>query len=133
MSDEIMMGVCRFCGQTYQIRDAETQEEADERASQICQCDDARKNKRILDVIRDAKDKADDLLGEIGAEDGFIPVENEHVRALIYAAIRLVAYGELRETTMQIIGRGVVKVKASGVGGVKIERSRTLRRSEETV
>ncbi len=28
MSDEIMMGVCRFCGQALQVR-AETQEEAE--------------------------------------------------------------------------------------------------------
>ena len=133
MSDEIMMGVCRFCGQTYQIQDAETQEEADERASQICQCDDARKNKRILDVIRDAKGKADDLLGEIGEEDGFVPVTDEGVRALIDASIGRAAFGEIREAAFQIIGHGVVKITSTKSGGVKIERSRTLRRSEETV
>ena len=133
MDENIMLGACRYCGQTYQIRDAKTQQAADERATMICQCDDALQNKRILDVIREAKEKADDLLGEIGEQDGFVPVENEQVRELIYAAIRLVAIRELKETTMQILGRGVVKIKASGIGGVKIERSRTLKRSEETV
>lgn len=133
MDENIMLGACRYCGQTYQIRDAKTQQAADEQATMICQCDDALQNKRILDVIREAKEKADDLLGEIGEQDGFVPVENEQVRELIYAAIRLVAIRELKETTMQILGRGVVKIKASGIGGVKIERSRTLKRSEETV
>ena len=132
MSDEIMMGVCRFCGQTLQMR-AETQAEADERASQACQCPGAAQTRRVMETIRDARDKAEDLLGEGGALDGFVPIEDSGMRALIDAAIELIAVGELKEASMQISGRGAVKVKASGVGGVKIERSRTLRRSEETV
>lgn len=132
METGTVIGVCRYCGQTQQVR-AETQEEADARATQACQCDGARKEKRIRDVIRDAKERAEDLLGEGGALDGFVPIEDSGVRALIDAAIELIAVGELKEASMQINGRGAVKVKASGVGGVKIERSRTLKRSEETV
>ena len=131
MENEIITGACRYCGQLHQTTGV-TQEEADRIATQACQCDGARKEKRIRDVIRDAREKADDLLGEIGEQEGFIQVENEGVRGLINDAITLVAYGELREASLQIIGRGVVKVKSSGIGGVKIERTRTLKRSEET-
>ena len=132
MENEIITGACRFCGQLHQTTGV-TQAEADRIATQACQCDGARKEKRIRDVIRDAREKADDLLGEIGEQEGFIQVENEGVRGLINDTITLVAYGELREASLQIIGRGVVKVKSSGIGGVKIERTRTLKRSEETV
>lgn len=43
------------------------------------------------------------------------------------------AYGEIREAAFQITGHGAVKIKRTDKGGVKIERSRTLKRSEETV
>lgn len=132
MENEIITGACRFCGQTHQTTGV-TQEEADRIATQACQCDGARKEKRIRDVIRDAKERAEDLLGEGGALDGFVPIEDSGVRDLINAAIELIAIGELNSAAMQINGRGAVKVKSSGVGGVKIERTRTLRRSEETV
>lgn len=128
----IITGACRYCGQLHQTTGV-TQEEADRIATQACQCDGARKEKRIRDVIRDAKERAEDLLGEGGALDGFVPIEDGRVRDFIYAAIELIAIGELNSTAMQISGRGAVKVKSSGVGGVKIERSRTLKRSEETV
>ena len=132
MSDEIMMGVCRFCGQTLQMR-AETQEEADERASRACQCPGATQTRRVMETIRDARDKADDLLGEVGEEDGFVPVTDANVRALIDAAIERAAFGEIREAAFQIIGHGAVKITRTKSGGVKIERSRTLKRAEETV
>ena len=132
MSDEIMMGVCRFCGQTLQVR-AETQAEADERASLACQCLSAAQTRRVMETIRDARDKAEDLLGEIGEQDGFVPVTDEGVRALIDAAIERAAFGEIREAAFQIIGHGAVKIRRTDKGGVKIERTRTLRRSEETV
>lgn len=128
----VMMGACRFCGQTLSVH-AETQEEADARATLHCRCPGALQAKRVTEIIRDAKDKADDLLGEIGEADGFVPVEDENVRALIDAAIERAAYGDLREAAFQITGHGAVKIKRTDKGGVKIERSRTLKRSEETV
>ena len=128
----VMFGACRFCGQTQQVR-AETQEEADARATLLCRCHGALQAKHVTEIIRDAKDKADDLLGEIGEADGFVPVEDENVRALIDAAIERAAYGDLREAAFQITGHGAVKIKRTDKGGVKIERSRTLKRSEETV
>lgn len=132
MSDEIMMGVCRFCGQVQQVR-AETQEEADAKAALYCKCDGAAQTRRVMETIRDARDKAEDLLGEGGALDGFVPVTDEGVRALIDAAIERAAFGEIREAAFQIIGHGAVKITRTKSGGVKIERSRTLKRSEETV
>jgi hypothetical protein len=128
----VMMGVCRFCGQALSVH-AETQEEADARATLHCRCPGALQAKRVTEIIRDAKDKADDLLGEIGEADGFVPVTDDNVRALIDAAIERAAYGDLREAAFQITGHGAVKIKRTDKGGVKIERSRTLKRSEETV
>lgn len=125
-------GACRYCGQVYNTQGV-TQEEADARATQVCSCDDALQAKRVTEIIRDAKGKADDLLGEIGEADGFVPVEDENVRALIDASIERAAYGDLREAAFQITGHGAVKIKRTDKGGVKIERSRTLKRSEETV
>ena len=131
MENEIITGACRYCGQLHQSTGV-TQEEADRIATQACQCDGARKEKRIRDVIRDARERAEDLLGEGGALDGFVTIRDSGVRNLIDDAIELVATFELKEVTMQISGCGAVKVKSSGIGGVKIERTRTLRRSEET-
>lgn len=128
----VMMGVCRFCGQALSVH-AETQEEADARATLHCRCPGALQAKRVTEIIRDAKDKAEDLLGEVGEADGFVPVEDENVRALIDAAIERAAFGDLREAAFQITGHGAVKIKRTDKGGVKIERSRTLKRSEETV
>ena len=132
MSNELMVGVCRFCGQTIQVR-AETQEEADARASSACQCTGAAQTRRVMETIRDARDKAEDLLGETSEQDGFVPVTDEGVRSLIDAAIEQAAMGTIREAALQIIGHGAVKITHTKSGGVKIERSRTMKRSEETV
>ena len=89
--------------------------------------------RRVMETIRDARDKAEDLLGEVGEQDGFVPVTDEGVRTLIDAAIERAAFGAIREAAFQIIGHGAVKITRTKSGGVKIERSRTLKRSEETV
>lgn len=129
---KVMLGVCRFCGQTQQVR-AQTQEEADAKAALYCKCDGARQAQRIEKVILDAKDRARGLFGAEGETDGFAAVDSEQVLTLIFAAIELTAYGELQAATLLIDGHGAAKITRNKSGGVKIERSRTLKRSEETV
>ena len=131
MTDEAIMGACRFCGQMHQTTGV-TQEEADRIATQVCSCPGAKAEKHVRAIIRDAQERAEALFGEGGTEDGFVEVDSPAVRALIDAAIERVAYGELQKVSMLIPGCGSAEIAATK-NGVRITRSRKMSRTEETV
>jgi len=130
--DEAIMGACRFCGQMHQTTGV-TQEEADRIATQVCQCDGAKRERRLREIIRDARERAEMLFGDGGKLDGFVPIDSQGVVALINAVIELVACGELNTLTMEIDGCGAAKITGTKTGGVRITRSRKMQKSEETV
>lgn len=127
-----MMAACRFCGQTYVV-DAADEEQAAVLATRQCLCDRAREERRIGDVIADAQEKLAALFGRAAENDGFEAVEEPGTMHLLQDAVELVARRCIREITVQIYGAGAAKIRATGIGGVKIERVRSIRRSEETV
>lgn len=127
-----MMAACRFCGQTYVV-DAADEEQAAVLATRQCLCDRAREERRIGDVIEDAQKKLAALFEESDVNEGFAPVEEPGTLQLLRDAVELVARREIREIAVQIYGAGAAKIRATGIGGVKIERVRSIRRSEETV
>lgn len=127
-----MMAACRFCGQTYVV-DAADEEQAAVLATRQCLCDRAREERRIGDVIADAQEKLAALFGRAAENDGFEAVEEPGTMQLLRDAVELVARREIREIAVQIYGAGAAKISATGIGGVKIERVRSIRRSEETV
>ena len=130
--EEPMIGYCAYCGQAAQTR-GDTQEEANKLATKMCTCEGVIKERRVRAIIDDAQNRAADLFGEGGADDGFAMVHSEGIGELINAAIERVAYGELREVSMQITGCGAAKIAATKGGGVRITRSRKMQKSEETV
>ena len=130
--DEAIMGACRFCGQMHQTTGV-TQEEADRIATRVCQCDGAKRERRLREIIRDAKERAEMLFGDGGKLDGFTPIDSQGVKALIDAAVELVACGDLNTLTMEIDGCGAAKITATKTGGVRITRSRKMQKSEETI
>lgn len=127
-----VMAACRFCGQTYVV-DAADEEQAAVLATRQCLCDRAREERRIGDVIADAQEKLAALFGRAAENDGFEAVEEPGTMHLLQDAVELVARRCIREITVQIYGAGAAKIRATGIGGVKIERVRSIRRSEETV
>lgn len=127
-----VMAACRFCGQTYVV-DAADEEQAAVLATRQCLCDRAREERRIGDVIEDAQEKLAALFGRAAENDGFEAVEEPETLHLLRDAVELVARRCIREITVQIYGAGAAKIRATGIGGVKIERVRSIRRSEETV
>ena len=127
-----MMAACRFCGQTFVV-DAADEAQAAILATRQCVCDRAREERRIGDVIEDAQEKLAALFGRAAENDGFEAVEEPETPHLLRDAVELVARRYIREITVQIYGAGAAKIRATGIGGVKIERVRSIRRSEETV
>ena len=127
----VMIGVCRFCGQTYQM-EAEDQAAADAAATMACRCDAAAANRRVREIIQDAQERAEMLFGPDSEADGFAAVDSPAVGDLINRAIERVARGELHEVSMQIIGCGTAKITGKA-GGIRITRNMRKQRTEETV
>lgn len=128
---QAFFGVCDFCGQTYTV-DAYTQEEANRYATKRCLCDGAVNRKRVETMIEEGRESVRSLFGEECEGDGFKPVEDERIIALLDTIVSLTANDLLITTNVTISGYGVAQISRKSDGKLKIIRTRTLRKMEET-
>lgn len=108
-----MMGRCEYCGAEIGVM-AETQAEADEIASEKCDCYGGRiaeKKRRMSECLRE-------LAGESCEELGFRPVEDE-IFTTIEQIAHMIIEGRIQNAVFKVNGT-VITIK----GGEKVKASR---------
>ncbi len=125
------IGVCEFCGQTFAV-DACSPEQANVLATSRCRCDGAAKKERVETMIESGWDSVGSLFGENCEAYGFRPVEDAEVIRLLNDIVVLTANDLLLTTSVTISGYGVAQISRKTDGKLKIIRTRTLKKTEET-
>ena len=115
-------GVCRYCGQALIVSLSESQEEADEKAAEECDCDGAVKALRIRERIQNATDGIEKIFGSGAADADYEPLG---AAALEYlkATATLMVEEIIEGVSVKIPGVCVAKLAMTGKGTIKICRS----------
>ncbi len=117
-----MMGKCEYCGAEIGVM-AKNQAEANELASEKCDCSGARtaQKKRML------AEKLEELAGKKCEELGFRPVDDD-IRKLFDRIGKMVIDGRIQNVAVKVDGT-VINIK--GGAKVKISRKYTHEEAEE--
>lgn len=116
-----MIGVCKFCGQTKEVFDAQSQQGADEKATAECGCEKAVIERRKTDI----KGKVKDLFGKGADKRGFREASKLEI-ALIEETALKVMQGDVRKANYDIACGDKVSIKEDRDGNVVINRIRTV-------
>lgn len=121
----VMRGACRFCGQYIEVGPHASKEEADETASAVCSCIDARRARRITEQIEDAKEKINRVFGEEAEKLGFKPINSPGSIQLLEEIASLIAIGEITAAAVNIRGQCKAKLTFTSKEKIKVSRSET--------
>ena len=119
---EVIMGKCKYCGAEIGVM-AETQAEANEIASEKCNCggNEIAKKKHYM------SERLQLLAGENCEEMGFRPVENEAFE-IIERAAYMVIEGRIQSAVFKINGTAI---SIKGGEKIKLSRKYTYEQKEE--
>lgn len=114
---EKYIGACRYCGQTCGAPgEYASQREADEAATQLCDCGGAKKER--------AAEKGRNRLRAMFA------YEPEGVSILLVKILNAVAAGEVEAATVKIDGNTKCKISCNSKGDIDVQRVDTTVRRE---
>lgn len=124
LKEKFTTGACKYCGQTSELGQVyDTQEAADEAASELCECAQASIARRRAAQVEDAKDRVRQLFGERAEELGFIPLADAPAVELLEQIAALIATGPISSATINVRGRCKAKFTVSTKGKIKVSRS----------
>ena len=120
-------GGCLFCGQIIALEVDPTwkQEELDELATELCDCTEA----GAYTYTKKRREKAKKCIKEQFQEE---IKENENIKHLLNVVTDMVINEEIRTFSCDINGKIKAKISMTAKGNVKIERTETEKKSEET-
>lgn len=123
------LGTCNYCGQIHFIgcseSDSETQ--CNKTATYLCDCPDAKHERKIQDQITTSKDRVSKLFGDKSKEYGFAPIENEKTLTMLNNAVENIAYGYAISVTFQLGAGCKAKTTLTPKGKIKVERTDTAK------
>ncbi len=114
--DETDSNYCPFCGQV--SLDGE------------CNCDGAKRDRKIKEQIHEAEDAVDRLFGEECKEAGFEAVPDESIE-MLKSCVKLIAYHKMHVASFLLSNGARAKLTRGSKGVIKIERSETKKECEE--
>lgn len=120
MIDE-KQGYCRFCGQAIYDATAATQAEADEKATQECDCAEAKRYRAKLKKIEKAKVRLGEMLSPIFGEASA-------VEALAKSAVKKVVDRNIRSLSINC-NEAIIKIAENAKGNIvlQITKSKTAK------
>lgn len=108
---------CPYCGQ---VRITEGD----------CNCDGARRARRIQERIQNAGETIEELFGEECKKDGYTPIPEDNIETLNAAVVQIVNY-KLHAASFVLSSGTRAKITRSKGGSIKIERTETKKNSAE--
>ena len=121
-----MDGFCIYCGQAALGVKADSNTEANERATDECNCPEAKNQRKRKRQIAEAKRKIAEVFSsdELGNEPCCEVIE------MINSVVELVAEGVVKSMTMSVVNVGIAKIAVNSRGGIVVERKRTISKRE---
>lgn len=114
-----MTGTCEYCGQTSIVK-AESQEDADKRATLECGCPGGEMERKKEQVW----EQLNDLIGELAPSYGWEPVKPKTFKAIEEIA-NCVVEDRIASCSMRVEDSNLKITKSKGK--INIERSKTIR------
>lgn len=108
---------CPYCGQ---VRITEGD----------CNCDGAKRARRIQERIQNAGETIEELFGEECKKDGYTPIPEDNIETLNAAVVQIVNY-KLHAALFVLSSGTRAKITRSKGGSIKIERTETKKNSAE--
>lgn len=124
---EIIYGTCKFCGQCNWDLDCSeclNTDEAIEKATESCECDEAVKYTTLRKKYTSAKAHVDDLFGK-GCKEKEIEPASTNVLTYLYTCAERVVNSDISAVTVNIARGCQAKISASAKGQIKVERTET--------
>lgn len=123
---ETIIGACRFCGQIANTtKDFLTQAEADEWATENCECISAARERNTVKQIENAKYRVEELFGEECEKYGFVPVTEPDTLELLEKLVEKTARGRISAATVQMKNYGKAGIALTSKGKICVTRSHT--------
>lgn len=121
-----MDGFCIYCGQASLGINADSSAEANERATDECDCPEAKNQRKKKRQIAEAKRK----IAEVFLDDGLEYEPCSEVLEMMNSAVELMAEGVVKSMTMSVANVGIAKIAVNSKGGIVVERRRTISKRE---
>lgn len=127
-SENKFFGICRFCGQIAAgtIEGAETQEQADKKATMNCGCSDARELQKKEKQKKNAKANIKKLF--VLDNEAFESMQDESLIQMMYAAVDNISDDKLDSVSFSIPGIGTARISTNAKRGIVVERKKTVSR-----
>ena len=123
------LGACKFCGQIIAgtvIEGADTQEQANIKATMNCGCSDARELQKKEKQKKNAKANIKKLF--VLDNEAFESMQDESLIQMMYAAVDNISEDKLDSVTFSIPGIGTARISANAKRGIVVERRKTVSR-----
>lgn len=108
--------ICPYCGQIS--------------LGEECDCDGAKRERKIQSQIQRATDTIYELFGSDCTEIGYVPIADESIQ-LMLEIVKEVAYWKMYSASVHIANGVKAKISRTASGKIKIERSETKKQSLE--
>lgn len=120
--------ICPFCGQTFILREEQTEEDAKRYALSVCDCGEARQFRIKENQIQQAQAKLAEIFSfSFNGSDGSTGQETDRdLLEILYKLIEETVNDNVLSVDMKIPGIGKLSIKSAGGGKIKIKKSLTF-------
>ena len=115
----MLNGSCKYCGQVQNV-EAESQEEADKKATELCGCDEAIKAKQHDLLIK----RINELCFASKEDTGFAPIDEDTYKLICILADKVIDE-DIEGVRLDLYDR-TVKISKSSKGVVKYKQSKLV-------
>lgn len=116
---KMITGVCAYCGQAQNV-EAQNQEEANQKATEMCSCDKSVSSRYIIEFGK----KVNEIITAPERTTGFSPLNEDYYKLIMVMADQ-VNTGFIDAVSFKLDDR-TIKITPRNEGGLKFKQSKTV-------